>query len=359
MEADKNNTTGTSEHQTHGTQNTDFAGTNNSSTGGYSRGEQGDVEKLMVDQGYDGGADVNPVIEINHKLNLMKLAKDQFDEDEKTEDLVLNRFNGQPVVVYNMGPEDEYVQVMTAEYSKYCHPYINLVYGYKHSDTEDLLIIREHVHGKNYYSVNYYDHLEDRLVAFYKCLTLIEYIHSFKAFLRIIRPEKFILGGGLTCVKLVDVIKHDNRYLTRIQANNKVEPSMRFISPELYEEIEADDGLERSMEFEKVQRADLYSVGCFLYYAITKRMPWDGYNKKDDIMKAHRMNKTAFLKEDDIVDDEGKRDPELYKWLQNCFSNKWGDDLTDFREKMEKRPVIAGFIGENGGDLLMDYEKGN
>lgn len=212
-----NNTNNTA--NTHGTTGTTF-GESNSTEKNSTGNDVLSTNVAKVDLGQEAGVEGTPIIEINHLLNLMHLqANDQFDEDERNEEdtLTLNRFNGQPVVVYNMGPEDPYVQATTSEYSKFCHPYINLVYGYKHAENKDLLIIREHVHGKNYYYTSSYDFLGDRLVAFYKCLCLVEYIHSFKAFLRVIRPEKFIMGGGLTCVKLVDVIKHDNRYLTNIQ----------------------------------------------------------------------------------------------------------------------------------------------
>jgi serine/threonine protein kinase len=364
---------------THGTTNTnDFNTTTNNNVT-----NKQDIESMGIDQGYNEGD--NPVIEINHKLNLMKLAKDQFDEDEKSEDntLVLNRFNGQPVVIYNMGPEDEYVEAITSEYSKYCHPYINLVYGYKHADNGDLLIVREHVHGKNYYTVTNYVHLGDRLIAFYKCLTLIEYIHSFKAFLRIIRPEKFILGGGLTSVKLVDVIKHDNRYLIKIQTTTKVDDSMRFICPELYDEDLSDDSLERSVDYDKVKRSDLWSVGCMLYYAITTKKPWDNgkFNKKDEIkaeymkyqknkefIKANPSKKdenlypTIFFKDSELNDGNKENpkpiEPELIEYLHKCFDNTWGEDLTPFREALEKRENIAKFIGEAGGDLEMNYDDG-
>lgn len=317
-----------------------------------------DIEHLHINQG--DGADCNPVIDINHKLNLMKLSKDQFDEDEKSEDglLTLNRFNGQPVVIYNMGPEDEYIQSMTSEYSKYCHPYINLVYGYRKDENDNLLIIREHVQGNNFYSVRNYEHLNDRLVAFYKCLTLVEYIHSFKAFMRVIKPEKFILGGGLTCCKLVDLIKNDNKYLINVQSTSKLEIHARFIHPNLLAEDLSDDSLERSVEFDIVKRADLWSLGCMLYYAITKKEPWDRYQTREEILNAFQQNK-YFFKDEEIKDDKGNPvEQQLLTWLHKCFDNAWGDDITPFREEMEERPHIKSFISEDGGDLEMDYKKG-
>jgi len=377
MELEKNNTaTTTNEYtgNTHGTTNTDLSNNTNSNTNGEtntnSNQNVNDYGNKVPDDFAieDNEQGVNPVIEINPKLNLMVLSKDQFDENEKNEDesLVLNRFNGQPVVIYDMGPEDEYVQAMTSEYSKYCHPYINLVYGYRYED-KNLLIVREHVHGKNYYSVANYVNLGDRLIAFYKCLTLIEYIHSFKAFLRIIKPEKFILGGGLTTVKLVDCIKHDNRYLTKIQNLNKIDDankSMRFICPELYFEDLGENSLERSIDYEVVRRSDYWTIGCFLYYAITTKLPWANYNTKEEIKKDYDNNK-LFYKDEDIKTDDGKPITEspmgqfLLDSMRKCFENTLGEDTTELRVKLEERPNIAQFISENGGDLEMDYQKGN
>ena len=301
----------------------------------------------------------------------MKLNDDQFDEDEKLEEegILLNRFNGQPVVCYNMGQEDEYVQATSAEYSKYCHPYINLVYGYRNNDDQDVLIIREHVHGKNYYTLSNYKHLGDRLIGFYKCVTIIEYIHSFRAVLRMIRPEKFIMSNGLSTVKLVDVIKHDNRLLTKIQNSTKLpERNAKYICPELYEEDLSDNSLERG-EYEDARRSDLWTLGCMLYYAITKKDPWEGYTKREDILAEYRKTKEYgdgvnkfFWKDEDLVGDDGKPiDAQLREQFNKLFDkdNLWEDDLTKFREELETRPNINAFISEQGGDLEMDYHEGN
>jgi serine/threonine protein kinase len=261
-----------------------------------------------------------------------------------------------------MGKQDDYVEGMTSEYSKYCHPFINLVYGYRHKDEDrELLIIREHVYGKNYYSIEKYEHLGDRLIGFYKVLCLVEYIHSFKGYLRVIRPEKFILGGGLTYVKMVDVIKNDERYLENLRIDDTCKTGARFLHPELLAASFEDDGLERSVDYDKVRRADVWSVGCFLYYAITKVEPWANLDKPSQIYEAYKdKGYLGFFDESLIKTPKGQHDQVLLEWLHKCFKNEWGDDLTKFRETMEeKRENIAKYIkdDDDGGMLEMDYDK--
>ncbi len=346
------------EDVTHGTKIVSDFGTTNTNI---STSKGGDVEKLNVED--RGGDDFVPFIEINHKLNMMRLSVEMFEDDYKDierNNLIINRFNGQPVVIYNMGQEDDYVQSVCSEYSKICHPYINLVYGYRQDENKDLLIIREYVHGENYFQIKNYEYLEDRLVAFYKCLCLIEYVHSFKNFFRVLRPEKFIIEKGITCVKLVDLIKNDFAYLQKIQAGTQLTDSMRFVCPELFEPGETDDSLEKSDDFDKIRKGDVYSVGCMFYYAITKKMPWEGYKTKDEVFKAYNQHKYSFIRKDEVVNDNKEHQPYLYDDLLKCFDTHtpWGEDLTDFREKLETRNIIKEFIHENGGDLLMNYEEG-
>jgi len=264
-----------------------------------------------------------------------------------------------------------------------------LVYGYKIDDeSKDLIIIREYVYGKNFYSLRDYDFLGDRLIGFYKCLSLIEYVHSFKAFIRCIKPEKFIIGSGLTIVKLVDLIKHDNRYLTSIQNSSKIEEvnrSMKYIHPDLLFENLEENSLERSVDFEVVKRADFWTVGCFLYYAFTKKDPWERCNTRDEIKKEYDEKK-LFFKEEDIKDweyvkegdkfalnEKGEKitkdkplsslDLELVAFMKKCLvfhkDTLLPDEATTtLREKLEERPNIKGYITESGRDLEMDYPKG-
>jgi serine/threonine protein kinase len=291
----------------------------------------------------------------------MKLNDNQFDEPEESEEgLVLCRYNGQPVVLYDMGPYSAYVENLTMEYSKYCHPYLNLVYGYKDHSKGNLIIVREHVFGKNYYTLDTYEHLGDRLIGFYKCLTLIEYIHSFKGFLRVIRPEKFILAGGLTTVKLVDVIKNDEAYFNRIRSKKEIEKGARFIHPEFLIPNGDLDSMENDTEYTNCKRADFWSVGCLLYYAITKKVPWENCKTLDEVIEQYSKNqKPEFLKEEDIIGIDGKVDIQLLDYLNKCFENKWGDELTTFRESLEKNiENIKKYISDDGGELEMDYEKG-
>ena len=300
----------------------------------------------------DGSGD--STVLINPRLNLRKLVNDQFEDDSKEskegEDVRISRFNGQKVVLYNMGPEDEYVEAISSEYSKFCHPNFNLVYGYrKDHDSEDLLIAREYVNGQNYYTLANYECLGDRLIGFYKCLSLIEYVHSFQSFLRILKPEKFILGDGLTHVKLVDCIKHDNRYLTKIQISDNVERSMRYIHPNFYKEDLTDNSFERSVDYQTVKQADLWSVGCMLYFAITRKDPWSKYNSKEQILKAFNSGKEFWTDADFEKDDNGAPvEKELFTWFMKCMdadaNKRWDDELTKFREALEKRENIHNYI---------------
>jgi len=89
--------------------NNNNTNTNNSNTitNSYTNNVFADQGENFIDDA-DGEGPSNQIIEIHPKLNLMLLQKNYLDQhNTKSEDdsLILNRCNGQPVVLYNMGPE--------------------------------------------------------------------------------------------------------------------------------------------------------------------------------------------------------------------------------------------------------------
>jgi len=147
-------------------------------------------------------------------------------------------------------------------------------YGYRITDegaTPQVQVVREYVFGENYYSIKAYDTFEVRIIGYYKVLGITEYIHSFDDFLQTIRPEKFILGGGLQTVKLVDSVKNDDYFFTKMRSikdNEELTEKnsyLRYICPQLYYDSKYQN---RTMAYELLKRLDHYTMACFLYYAI-------------------------------------------------------------------------------------------
>jgi len=96
---------------------------------------------------------------------------------------------------------------------------------------------------------------------------------------------------------------------------------------------------------------------------------YDTYKKNKEILASDSSKKkedypTIFFKDSELTDggkekDIGPKpiDPKLIEYLHKCFEDKWGDDLTPFREDLEKRENIAKFISDAGGDLEMNYDE--
>lgn len=336
-----------------------------------------------------------PKAKMNKHLNLLEI-KDKYlkyvDHKKVREPngLKLCHYHGQLCCRYFLGDFfNQFVRKLTKPFSKITHPRICINYGVKEMpENDDVYIIREYVVGKNYYHLETFRCMGDRLIGFYKFLLVAEHMHAVEHIFRVIRPEKFIMDYGMKKIKWVDSISRWDLFVENCRINFrfadhcKKYKAMRFTCPELYSPYCKKSQLYTGYlgKYYKYKRGDLYSIACFLWFALMQEYPWHEATTGYEICELHHKNPIGFVNRERLREkikndigmknrdeNERKRWEDLFmEYFDNCFNDKWGDNITVWRERMETDfPHIGEHIqpvDDGGGHLeLFDhyYEEGN
>lgn len=287
----------------------------------------------------------------NDKFNLMEISVEKLEQRIKNEshpDIQLGVLYSMPVVLRNIGKNDDKVENIVSSMAKYNHPTLSLNYGYM-LDKDELnpnenvvYIVRELVRGKNFHSIFNY-HIHDRLVFLYKIICLLEFLHSFDFCYIFLHPNKLIITDEVD-IKLIDHIKMNDEKLLQFQhKSGLISDEERFISPELYKIT----SLLKCSDDQK-KKFDLYSFGCLFFYAVTGELPW---GKLDSVEKISEQ----FSKESNFLEFENNY-PESCKKLLPLISNILSQKLTteEVRLEMEKFQEIIEY--NKDAKLMFDFE---
>ena len=298
----------------------------------------------------EGNAD--PSMVLSEKFNLMEVQKDRIEQLE--ENKLGNRTHtgllyGMPIVIRFIGKNVETVQQIVSDLSKYNHPSLALNYGYmldKNSEgEEEVYVIRELIKGKNFFAAKGYT-LHDQLVILYKTICIIEFLHSFNIYFKNLRPDKIIITDDVE-IKLVDNIKNDDEFFGALKDQLILtKDSYRYICPELYEIKD------KITDHEKLKKFDLYSLGCLMFFSVTGKNPWEGYNAKKDIINAYNQSPAAFF----IIEKENitTTDKKLASIIERCLTNQF-DDVNKLREEFGKFPQVILYLKDDV--LEFDFKK--
>jgi serine/threonine protein kinase len=296
-----------------------------------------------------GTTDFNiPLANLTEKFNLMQISFDQIEHMEKKEDdIYTGLLYGMPVIVKYMGENNEFLQNLISDLSKYSHPGLAINYGIaaKFEDNlEKIFVVRELILGCNFYSITelkYQDKVSvfNKLVAIYKLVCIFEFLHSFQQYYYFLFPKKIIITKDIN-VKLIDFMKNNNEILMKIK-NSPLNDDFRFIHPLLLKGESSDkDG----------QSYDLYSIGCLIFYAIFEELPWKDFNSKEDIIAAYSEN-PSFLKDQNSY---GRK--EIFEIIEKCLKGDY-NDVEDLRNELSELPEIKDHL-DNNDKVEVDYEKG-
>ncbi len=294
----------------------------------------------------EGNADPSSVL--SEKFNLMEVQKDRIEQLE--ENKLGNRTHtgllyGMPIVIRYIGKNNETVQSIVSDLSKYNHPSLALNYGYmldKNSEQEEeVYVIRELIKGKNFFAAKGYT-LHDQLVILYKIICIIEFLHSFNIYFKNLRPDKIIITDDVE-IKLVDNIKNDEEFFNNLREQGTLsKDSYKYICPELFEITE------KITDNKKLKKYDLYSLGCLMFFAATGKNPWENHNSKKDIIGAYNYSQASFfIKDKDLVkthDSTGK----LSEIIEKCLTNQY-EEINKLREDFGKFPQVGFYLRD---DLL-------
>jgi len=295
----------------------------------------------------------DPSMVLSEKFNLMEVQKDRIEQLE--ENKLGNRTHtgllyGMPIVIRFIGKNNEAVQSIVSDLSKYNHPSLALNYGYmlekNNEGEEEVYIIRELIKGKNFFAAKGYA-LHDQLVILYKTICIIEFLHSFNIYFKNLRPDKIIITDDVE-IKLVDNIKNDEEFFNSLKDQPLLnKDSYRYICPELYELKE------KITDNDRLKKFDLYSLGCLMFFSVTGKNPWEGYNTKKDIMSAYNQSPAAFF----FTEKENIKatDKKLAEIIEKCLKNEF-DDINKLREEFGKFPQVVLYLKDDV--LEFDFKKG-
>ena len=288
----------------------------------------------------------------SEKYNLMEISSEKLDQisyDKVGPGVHVAILYGMPVILKCIGKNNEETQVIVSDLSKYNHPSLALNYGFNidkksenYQKTDKVYIVRELVKGKNFHNIGNY-HIHDKLVLLYKLICLLEFLHSFDVYYLFLHPTKIIITDDLE-IKVIDHIKVNEDKLANIKIQS-LNDETRFISPDLFKKVDYSDK-------DLLNKIDLYTFGCLLFYSTTGELPWMKIENKDDIIKAWQQSKKCLFLEsvehytEDII--------KVYHIIEKLLHYKY-TSTEQVRLDFEKIPEVKDYL--TNGTLMFDFEE--
>lgn len=275
---------------------------------------------------------------ISEKYNLMNI---QFDQIEQLEDKLgdgdyTGLLYGMPVIIRYIGINNESLQLIVSNLSKFNHPSFPINYGIMMKNNQ-VYIVRDLVKGKNFFSATNLD-FHNLLVIIYKVICALEFIHSFNEYFTFLRPSKIICTTDINA-KILDFIKDDKEILESLK-KTPLNDEIRFYCPELYE----------NNPNMKNPFYDIYSVGCLIFYGVFQELPWKDCNSKEEILYLYK-NKEIFLESESNYENNKN----FHRIVKMCLNNEY-KSISELKEEWEKLEEIILFIKNDY--VKVDYTKG-